>query len=252
MPTPVRPHRRARGGHNPSVRVGGWGNPPHDDDTGRVRGSRPGVRAGRRLRGDPHRVAFAPHEGLAAGFGRGASGPGRSHRFAGGSCRDRCQLAGGDQDFAHTRGAGQPAPSRRVKKRTRPPGVTPTGERTSRAKGNNQRSTTGGWSATDAPGGAPSNRKRRPGRSSFSWWTRGAARVCAWTRPGSLGDGLLSAWDRSPPLVPPETTRTEAAEGARHCQPSVSISTSRVGSGSVGVARAGGGGAQTASSHQSL
>jgi hypothetical protein len=214
--TPVRPHRRASAEDNPSVRVGGRGNPPDDDNSGG--GS--GVSSVRRLRRAggpprrPHRAALALHEGIVAGFRAGtASGPSRFARFAGRSCGGHRQLAGGgnpirvpvrrgpgrcqgagspgqgrrqpsgagspgaegDQDFTHTQGAGQPVTESTGEKRTRPPGVTPTGEQIVE-----RRVTTRGRQLVDgprpdAPGNVPSDRPQTPGRPSLWAQTAGPA-----------------------------------------------------------------------------
>jgi hypothetical protein len=148
--------------------VDGRGNPPGDNNSGRGSGGleRPalascgralwGVRTEwrlRRTRGQ-HRLRPGSLPGRAGPpVRRGSCGAAASllgvgtrseYRFAGARVDVRVPVrrgrgtataaspgspgGGGDQDFAHTRGAGSPAPSRRVKKRTRPPGVTPTGE----------------------------------------------------------------------------------------------------------------------------
>ena len=207
--TPGRPHRR--NGEEDTIRrfesAGGATHPVTTTPEGfggfEVRRSRRA--AG--FRGDPHRAALAPHEGIVAGFGRGASGPGRSNRLAGGSCRGRRQFAGGGPEsgcrFAGPgHGDSRNAPVRRGEVATRvspthegpvrrrrvdgrkansPAGGNSDGRADSRAKGNNQRSTTGGWVLDLTPRGA---------RRAIGGATRGAlafllarcARVCPWTR----------------------------------------------------------------------
>jgi len=195
--TPGRPHRR--NGEEDTIRrfesAGGATHPVTTTPEGfggfEVRRSRRA--AG--FRGDPHRAALAPHEGIVAGFGRGASGPGRSNRLAGGSCRGRRQFAGGGPEsgcrFAGPgHGDSRNAPVRRGEVATRvspthegpvrrrrvdgrkansPAGGNSDGRADSRAKGNNQRSTTGGWVLDLTPRGA---------RRAIGGATRGALAFC--------------------------------------------------------------------------